>query len=308
MSREIRAPQSRVAGVSIPKELCPPAQGLLGVASDGSTAAASRTHSIRFAKSVRLPRCRRDAPVRWRALFVAALVFCAASAVAQNGNASFDAANKLYEQGKYAEAAAAYEKLVQESQSSAAVYFNLGNAFFKAGQFGRALAAYHSAEQLAPRDPDVRANLQFARNQVQGPTLAFSRWQQWLGRLTLNEWSLLAAGVVWLWLLTLAALQGWPELRRTLRGFLIGLGIASLALCACLGAAVVQNRVLRTAMVIARDAVVRHGPLEESQSAFTVHDGAELRVLDQKDDWLQVSTGPNRIGWLRADKVLLGTW
>jgi len=32
----------------------------------------------------------------------------------------------------------------------------------------------------------------------------------------------------------------------------------------------------------------------QSPTAFTVHDGAELRVLDQKGDWLQVS--PIRAG------------
>jgi hypothetical protein len=36
-----------------------------------------------------------------------------------------------------------------------------------------------------------------------------------------------------------------------------------------------------------------------------VHDGAELQILDQKGDWLQISTDPQRIGWLRRDQVLL---
>ena len=75
----------------------------------------------------------------------------------------FDTANKLYEEGKFAEAAAAYESLVQSRQVSAALYFNLGNAWFKSGQIGRAIAAYRQAEQMTPRDPDLRANLQFAR-------------------------------------------------------------------------------------------------------------------------------------------------
>ena len=86
--------------------------------------------------------------------------------------AAFDAANKLYEQGKPAEAAQAFERLAQAGQTSGPLYFNLGNACFKAGQIGRAIAAYRQAELLAPRDPDARANLQFARKQVEGPTLA----------------------------------------------------------------------------------------------------------------------------------------
>src|SRR5438874_2259009 len=150
-----------------------------------------------------------------RLLALALSFLCAFCSWAADTAALFDAANKLYEQGKFAEAAAGYEDLGRSSGASAALYFNLGNAFFKSGQIGRAIAAYRSAEQLTPRDPDVRANLQFARKQAQGPSFSPNRWQRWLSKLTLNEWTLLATGSVWLWFLLLAALQWWPQWRNS---------------------------------------------------------------------------------------------
>jgi tetratricopeptide (TPR) repeat protein len=218
--------------------------------------------------------------------------------------AAFDSANKLYEEGKFAEAASAYDTLAKSGQYSAALYFNLGNAFFKSGQIGRAIAAYRQAEQLTPRDPDLRANLQFARNQTPSPTLLPTRWQRWLGRLTLNEWTLLAAAALWLWLLVLAVRQWRPALNPVLRLYVLTLAILAGLLCACAAASLRETRFTRTAIVITREAAVRYGPLAESPTAFTVHDGAELRVLDQKDDWLQVSTDLRRVGWLRRDQVL----
>ena len=83
--------------------------------------------------------------------------------------AEFNAANKLYAEGKFAAAADAYQKIFQSGAVSPALYFNYGNAEFKSGNLGRAIAAYRQAAQLAPRDAEVRANLEFARNQVQGP-------------------------------------------------------------------------------------------------------------------------------------------
>ena len=228
------------------------------------------------------------------------------SSPAATFSADFDAANKLYEEGKFAEAAAAYDKLVQSGQVSAALYFNLGNAWFKSGHMGRAIAAYREAQQLNPRDPDLRANLQFARNQTPSPTLTPSRWQRWLGRLTLNEWTLLAAGAVWLWLLLLAVLQWRPALRPVLRGYVISLAVITGLSCACVAAAWHEGRFTRTAIVIVGEATVRYGPLGESPAAFTVHDGAELRVLDQKDEWLQVSAGARRVGWIRRDQTVVG--
>jgi tetratricopeptide (TPR) repeat protein len=252
---------------------------------------------------------RRARPTLRRLLRVVALALLALLSPllsqAEISATDFEAANKLYEEGKFSEAATAYAKLLQTGQTSAALYFNLGNAFFRSGQIGRAVAAYRLAGQITPRDPDVRANLQFARNQTQGPTLSPNRWQRWLGRLTLNEWTVLAACALWLWLVLLAVLQWRPGLRPALRGYAVALAIAALSLCALAGAAFYQARVSRVAIVIAKEADVRNGPLAESKTAFTAHDGAELRVLDQKDEWLEVSAGPREVGWLRRDQVLM---
>ena len=234
------------------------------------------------------------------------LFLCAPHVRAQSPVSDFEAANKLYYEAQFTNAAAAYEKTIQSGQHTPALYFNLGNAWFKSGQVGRAIAAYRHAEQLTPRDPDVRANLQFARSQAQAPSFSPNAWQRWLSKLTLNEWTLLTTGSVWLWFLLLAALQWRPQWKNSFRSVLFALAAASLVLCGCLAAALYEDG-LQTAVVIAREAVVRHGPLDESQNSFAVHDGAELRVLDRKDDWLLVTTDPRRIGWLRRDQVLLAS-
>jgi tetratricopeptide (TPR) repeat protein len=218
---------------------------------------------------------------------------------------SFEGANKLYEEGKFAEAAAAYEKLAESGPVSAALYYNSGNAFFKSGQIGRAIAAYHQAEKITPRDPDIRANLQFARNQVQGPTLVPTRSQRWLGRLTLNEWSRLAAGAIWILLLLLALLQWRPALRASLRGVMVIATIAAVILCACLAAAWSESHSTRRVVVTVPDAVVHNGPFDESPTAFRLNDGAEMRVLDEQHEWFQVTADGMRSGWLRKDKVVV---
>jgi len=243
---------------------------------------------------------------RLSTLLLAGLIACACftRAAAAGISSGFDAANKLYEQGKFTEAAAAYESLLQSNGISATLYFNLGNAFFKSGRLGRAIAAYRQAEQLAPRDPDVRANLQFARNQATGPTLLPNRWQRWLGRLTLNEWTVLAAAALWLWLGLLAVLQWRPGPKPNLRGFTFAAGSAAVLLCVCVAFGYIRHSA-RTAIVVAHETEVRNGPLDESPGAFTVHDGAELTVLDRKGEWLEVGAGPRRIGWLRRDEVLV---
>jgi len=228
----------------------------------------------------------------------------AASVIAISPDAQFDAANKLYAQSKFAEAPAEYNKLIQAGSISPALYFNLGNAYFKSGQIGRAIAAYRQAEEIAPRDPDVRANLQFARNLVQGPKIGAGRIQRWLGTLSTVEWVALSTIAVWVTLGLLIACLIKPSLKPALRSWIwLTIG-TTLAIFACARTAVSLNASHKLAVVAINEATVRNGPFDESPSAFTAHDGAELRVLDHKDNWLQVTDGGTRVGWLKTDSLV----
>ena len=226
------------------------------------------------------------------------------SAFAADLSASFDSANKLYGQGKFPEAAAAYEQMIKSGTVSPAIYFNLGNAYFKAGQLGRAIAALREAENLAPRDPDTRANLQFVRARIQGSTMSPARWQQWFATLTINEWAMLTAAVLWVWLALMVAIQFRPALKQSLRTLLWCAGAATLV-CSGLLFVARSNDSTKTAIVVAQDAVVHNGPLDEAPAGVTVHDGAELSVLDTKDGWLQVRVDAQRVGWLKREQVVL---
>jgi hypothetical protein len=234
------------------------------------------------------------------------MTVCHASAAkAADVNAGFEQGNKLYEQGKFREAAETYGGLTQAGDSSAALFFNLGNAQFKSGQVGRSIVSFRQAATFAPRDPDVRANLQFARNQVHGPRLRPGWLRRQAAALTTNEWTLIAMTPVWLLFALLIAVQIKPSLKKSLRSPVLAVGALAVLACAAAGFALNQQLNGQTAVVIARDTVVRFGPLEVSPESFTAADGAELAVLDAKDDWLQVSDGGRRSGWLKTNAVVV---
>jgi tetratricopeptide (TPR) repeat protein len=226
-----------------------------------------------------------------------------ARGVAADVASDFDIANKLYEQGKFPEAAAAYQRLLQSGNVSSAIYFNLGNAFFKAGEAGRAVAAYRAAEAIAPRDPEVRANLQFVRSRVQSPAMPDPAWRAWLGRLTLDEWTILASALFWVSLILFAAQQFRPSWKTALRSISMIAAGAALAAAVCLAIVWRHAATDRMVVVTAETVTARTGPFDEAQSAFVVHDGAELEVVDQKDQWVQARANARQIGWLRRADV-----
>lgn len=246
--------------------------------------------------------------------FTALLMIFVPVAKAAEADSGFDAANKFYEQGKFAEAAAAYERLAQADPRSDTLWFNLGNAWFKAGQTGRAIAAYRQAERLSPREPGVRFNLQFARKKVSGSDAPpGSAWRRGLAALTLNEWAVLAATALWLWFALLALREWRPAWRSMLSGYTATAGGVLLLLIGCLAAAANLQFNTTAAVVIVPDAILRSGPLEEAKVLRQLRDGVEVAVLDQKElslgdqkqNWLQVRDGANPPGWLKSDQVIV---
>jgi tetratricopeptide (TPR) repeat protein len=236
----------------------------------------------------------------WILLLV--LVF-AGNIFAADVAADFSAANKFYAEGKFADAANACEKILASGAASPNLLFNYGNAEFKSGNLGHAIAAFRRAELLAPRDSEIRANLAFVRNQVQGATVRESFWQSWLGNLSLNEWTVFAAIAFWLTFLLLAAKQLRPAFAPKLKsatGIFAALTIFSGTI---LGVQAANHFTKQTAVVISVQATARSGPFDDAQSAFAIRDGAELYVLDRRDDWVQVADGSGKTGWLPVKQV-----
>ncbi len=237
-------------------------------------------------------------------ILLGALLF-AGTIFAADAPTDFAAANKLYAEGKFPAAAAAYETILQTGAQSPALLFNCGNAEFKAGNVGKAIAAFQRAELLAPRDAEIRANLDFVRNQVQGATRRENHWQNWLGTLTLNEWTGLAVGAFWSTFILLAAKQLRPALAPRLKNATLTLLVLTIFSGAILAVQTMNHFSSSTAVVIAAEATARSGPFDDAQNAFTTHNGAELSVLGRHDGWVQVADATGKNGWMSVKQVAI---
>ncbi len=216
--------------------------------------------------------------------------------------ADFDQANRLYEQGRFAEAATAYEKLAASGTATANVWFNLGNAAYKSGQFGRAISAYRIAERLTPRDAALRANLQFVRGKVYSDERTHvPMWKNVMRLATLNEWTALTVALLWAAFAVLAC--GEALGRHYTKTIVLFFAVALLS--GTITGAAWHDWRTSEAIVIAREATVRFGPLDESRPAFQLRDGAELTVLGTKNEWLEVRDPEKRTGWIRRDEVVV---
>ena len=243
-------------------------------------------------------------------VFVAALVAVAGGAIAQSPSAEelMSDANERYSRGEYAEAAQQYEALLAEGFSHAALYYNLGNAYFQQGDLGRAILNYLRAERLSPRDSDIRANLDLARSntvdnlQVEGDSLVAS-----MARLA-HRWATpgeMGAVVLILWIVGGISLATLFVITRSRRLTALLRAVAVCALLSALVALPIWLSVLladpysNTGVVIAETVEVVNGPGSQYATAFTLHSGAQARLVDSRQGWILVELpGGELWGWV----------
>lgn len=242
-----------------------------------------------------------------RALIALVLLGASAAQAQTAPSELWDAANRHYQAGEYAQAAQSYEQLVQAGVATADVYFNLGTAELKAGRRGAAVLAFERAARLDPSDADVAFNLAEARRGIVDKVVGAREEEPLVERIG-SRVNANAVGAAFLaaWVLGLAMLALRPFVRRG-RGALLGGGVAAVAaalvLGALLSAAAWTETRARYAVVVAPVAGVREGPAADFKAAFEVHEGLKVRVVGEERRFLRVRLPNGLEGWVDPNEV-----
>lgn len=235
-----------------------------------------------------------------RRLFLAFLLFAGLSRLA--GAATLEEANTFFNAGEFPKAAAAYESLIETSGPTASRLFNLGNARFRNGEHGPAILAYERAALLAPRDPDILANLKLARKAATSHEEPPSRswWESVLHGLSLHEWSwvtMAAAGLV------VVAVLAWG-LAGFSRPWLKRSAVAALTCGILAGSAGgfalwFRRDETKLGIITAAQPDLRLSPFPTAASAGSPRTGVKVKLGDHSNGWVYVTVpGSNLSGWL----------
>ena len=248
------------------------------------------------------------------AVAFAMLAASAGGVLAQEPSAAemMDVANGQYEREEYAEAVQEYDALIALGYRDATLHYNLGNAYLQRGDLGRSVLNYLRAEELSPRDPDIVANLELARGrtvdqlQVEGDSLVASASDFGRRWVTTGEFGIAA---LLLWAITGAA-AGALILRPAmpggafLRGGVAASFVATLALFALLLSMLYSNTYESTGVVTAGTTEALSGPGPQYSREFTLHSGAQVRLVYSRPGWQQVALPSGELqGWLPAHTI-----
>jgi len=229
---------------------------------------------------------------------------------AQN-EALFNRATEQYNDAEYAAAIDNYKQILDNGQHSASLYFNLGNCYYKLNAIGPSIYYYEKALLLSPNNEEIRNNLAFAQNMrldaiEEMPKTEMSRiYNSVVGMFTSDQWSYLAIALVFLFVLAYMAYYFLRSANQKRAAFISSM--LSLVLClVCILLAYLnhqQNKNDDPAIIFAKEVNVNAEPNVNSSTAFTLHEGTKVNVLDELDEWRRIRIADGQTGWLQVDSI-----
>ncbi len=215
----------------------------------------------------------------------------------------FVGANAAYERGDHKTAIRLYIRLLEDGLESGRLHYNLGNAYLRNGELGRAIASYRASRLLLPRDEDVRANLAFARKSAKDAisppeppavlaTLFF--WHYGLSPTELTATVLVVNLLLWgVWMARLFHRDS--ELLRWLFILLLVILVAT-------GGSLLRHRVFPSpvAVILPQEVGAHTAPDPDAVVRFKLHAGTEVRVREQREEWLRIRLTDGQQGWIET--------
>jgi tetratricopeptide (TPR) repeat protein len=240
--------------------------------------------------------------------------FCAAVALLAGSmfaaaHEDFAAANRLYEQGRYAEALPLYLEVARQARDWQVLY-NIGNCHYKLGDYLSAKIYYLKARKLRPLEPAIARNIAMTNRhflddaQLSEPDFVTRAVQMLESRVSMDALSimLLLAALLFNAFLFLLLTRGRSRQRLYALGFSLllvaGLGACHIGRAAALGRS-------DTAVIQEEGSPLHSGPGEDNTVLFKVNPGLEVRIVDRSGDWVQVTASERIAGWIEAKRLVL---
>jgi tetratricopeptide (TPR) repeat protein len=205
----------------------------------------------------------------------------------------------------YQEAILHYEAIAKNGGvRNGKLYYDVGNAYFRLGDTGRAILNYKRAELFMRNDPNLRQNLDYARNR-RADRIEPRQKEKVLKTLFFLHYDIPSRLKLVVFAISFGALWIAAGARLLLKaGWLkIVIAVAAVASAAFLVSLVVDSASLaRTpeGVIVAEETIGRMGDADTYQPSFKepLHAGSEFRLIEKRPGWWQVELESGDRTWI----------
>jgi tetratricopeptide (TPR) repeat protein len=237
----------------------------------------------------------------WVSVAAIGLACATARPACADQNPAFAKANQDYSEGHFQEAADGYQKLVNSGQWSANLFYDLGNAWFRLGNFGESILNYERALALDPHHPEAAANLALVRDEARALELRRTGLERYIETGTPTQYSIAAS--IAFWFVLFGAARLFFLRRRSVA--LVSLIIFSTVIFAggafALCSLEIGSKGRDLAIVTGKNIQARLATADNASSVLALPPGSEIRILNQRGDWLYAALPNDLRGWIPAN-------
>jgi len=223
------------------------------------------------------------------------LIFCGTLAAFGDEPKDFQLANTAYTEGRFTDARNAYQKIVEQGDFSANLFYNLGNTWLRLENPGQAVLAWERALTLNPGHTEAQANLLRVQQSTGARVPVEPAWTRYYPVLGAGSYVWIATIAAWTLLFALTArLFG---LCRSRLAYVVAAGSAALGL---LCAPMLQRQIWleKAAVVIGKATTARSAPTGSAVASANLPPGSLVRLLAIRGDWAYAETPDAEKLWI----------
>ncbi|WP_089663968.1 SH3 domain-containing protein [Christiangramia echinicola] len=223
----------------------------------------------------------------------------------------FEEANSAYQSGDYQHAVNFYEEILDNGETSAELYYNLGNAHYKMNNIAPSIYYYEKALQLDPTDEDIKNNIEFARNMAIDDIEEVEQTgiNQWFNGListySYSTWAVIAIifSILFVALFLLYYFTYTSLYKRLLfTGAMLAVLLCGLSIIfAFQQQSYIQEN--QYAIIFGEEVEVRDEPNLRGDASFELHEGTKAKVLEDYQEWARIELANGAQGWVKNSAI-----
>jgi tetratricopeptide (TPR) repeat protein len=214
----------------------------------------------------------------------------------------------------YQDAILNFERIVNEGGvRNGSLYYDIGNAYFRLGDLGRAILNYRRSGLYMPNDPNLKQNLEYARNR-RADRIERTEQENVYRTLFFVHYDVPSRAKLIIFAACFAAVWVSAGLRLfvragSLKAVLVIAAVASGIFLASLAVDAVSFESRPPGVITASEVTGRMGDADSYQPSFKepLHAGTEFKLLEKRADWWRIELDSGETTWIptgSADLVL----
>ena len=230
--------------------------------------------------------------------------------IAQNAEELFKKGNEAYTNEEYDSAFLLYSKIEAADKYSVELYQNMGTAAYKLDDVPNAIYYFEKGLKLHPTNKDLLHNLDLANKKVVDKVSPEKRngFSSWIANTvghTSDFWAYWAVSTCIIGLLFLAIYLFIKNSLIKKIGLYSGTTLWILTL-AFVVFAYIQGSQLdnkENAIIFTPSVDIKNEPSDVSSTAFVLHEGTKVKILDTTEEWCKISFSDDKVGWIKIEEI-----